>query len=354
MSNKNPFDSDAPNQISLICNAVGHRPRIMQCIQAVNESRLIEACMLQVYDKVDRIIVIEGATKAKVDAGQATHDGYSTDDTADIISRVITEKDPDKKIIFVQINRPWNDLEEIKNTFFSYMSDGDWMLITDADEFIHPEVVDDLRHAISVEPFATEFVPSFYHFWKDTKHIRNPSKLGFGTQHQRFIKFQQGLRYVTHPVATDSFGQCTYFSNQYLPRRFVLPSFEIFHYSYMSFKRHDIEQKKVFYERELKEKAAHTERAQIDDQFFNNTEGVDDLLVFDGDHPKIIQRMPWYSDINVGLLNSEDNETYWPRYNDREPYSLNPVPLIWAFYKDGREPFTRLFNTVELYDEPAS
>jgi hypothetical protein len=333
MSEKNQFDADATNQVSLICEAVGHKPRIVQCIQAVNESSLIEACMLQVYDKVDRIIVIEGATKSKVEAGQATEDGHSLDDMVSIIRRVKNDSDPDDKIVFVQIDRPWDDLEEIKNTFFSYMSDGDWMLITDADEFIHPETVDDLRRAITIEPFATEFVPTFYHFWKDTAHIRNPNKLGFGIQHQRFIKYQPGLHYRTHPVATDSQGRCTYFDVSYMARRFVLPSFTIYHYSYMNFKKKDIKDKRDFYEKELREKAAHTERAQIDDQFFKHIEGPDDLLMFPQEaHPEVIKKqMPWYQDLATSLLQDSGDPVHWPDYTECRPDSMEEMPLIWAF-----------------------
>lgn len=346
MSN-NPFDNNHDNQVSLICDAVGVKPRICQCIQVVNESTLIESCMLQIYDKVDRIIIIEGATQSKVVAGQATVDGHSTDDTVEIIKNVIATKDPDKKIIFVQIDRPWESLEEIKNTFFSYMTEGDWMLITDADEFIKPFVVDHLRKAVDIEPFATEFIPIFYHFWKDTTHIRNPNRLGFGIQHQRFIKYQTGLHYRTHPVATDAYGRCTYFDPAYLPRRFVLPSFEIYHYSYMNFKSADIEQKKTFYERELKDSAAHTERVEIDSQFFNDTEGEDDLLLFPhDDHPNIIKQMMWYNDTAVSLMQDNGDKKCWPDYKSVPPYGER-LPLILAYANEGREPFTKLYNDIE-------
>ena len=56
-------------QISAIVDALDSKPRIVQCIQACNEEQLIEACLLQLYDKVDKIrglnIVI--ATSAKTD-----------------------------------------------------------------------------------------------------------------------------------------------------------------------------------------------------------------------------------------------------------------------------------------------
>ena len=121
----NPFNHNLPNQVTSILDAVNNpQIKIVQCIQACNEEQLIEACILQVYDKVDRIVVIEGAVQSKVAAGQATPDGHSLDRTAEIIKEIKVNKDPDHKIILVQIDRPWQNLEELKNSFFQYMQPG--------------------------------------------------------------------------------------------------------------------------------------------------------------------------------------------------------------------------------------
>lgn len=342
----NPFDHNLPNQVSAICDAIDKKPRIVQCIQACNEEKLIEACMLQLYNKVDKIIVIEGAVKNKVAAGQATPDGHSLDRTVDIIKKVKSEQDPDKKIIFVQIDRPWMDLEELKGTFFQYMQDGDWMLITDADEFIHPEVVDDLRAAISLEPWATEFVPAaFYHFWRDAWHVRKPNG-DWGQQHQRFIKFQHGLHYQNHPVARDGQNQCTYFSPQYLARRFVLPSFKIYHYSYCRMSDADIQQKKQFYDRELAQPkhgdvGAYARGGQTE-EFMNKTEDLTTVLKFDGQHPPVMA--------NHEIVQRRDNflsDKNLSHYTEAEPYNLSQIPLIWIWAHEGKEPYTKFFNTVD-------
>ena len=352
----NPFNNNLPNQVSAIVDALDSRPRIVQCIQACNEERLIEACMLQAYDQVDKIIVIEGAVKNKVEAEQATPDGHSLDRTVEIIKEVKgdAEKNPDKKITFVQIDRPWENLEEIKNTFFQYMQDGDWMLITDADEFVAPETVDLLREAISREPWATEFVPTFYHFWKDRRYVRNPHKLGFGIQHQRFIKFQQGLNYVNHPVARDKNGICTYFHPQYLGRRFTLKGFDIFHYSYMNFKQKDILEKFSFYAKELSEMDGVTERGQIHDQFVNYTEknegdDDDDLFCANGlTHPPIVQSQPWFDDLDPKM------DCAKRELERSDPYSLKPPQLILAFAAEAqrgvmaRKGYEKLFNPVDV------
>lgn len=344
----NPFDHNQPNQVSSICDAIDKKIRIVQCIQACNEESLIEQCMLQVYNEVDKIIVIEGAVKNKVAAGQATPDGHSLDRTVEIIQNVKKNKDPDRKIIFVQIDRPWNDLEELKSTFFQYMNTGDWMLITDADEFLFPETVRDLRNAVSIEPSATEFVPSaFYHFWRDAWHVRKPSG-DWGQQHQRFIRFQHGLRYQNHPVARDANDLCTYFHPHYLGKRFVLPSFKVYHYSYCRLGANDVAQKKDFYNKELGQ-AKHADvgayaRGGQTDEFTNKSEDLSTVLRFDGLHPPIMANHPIVTRKDEFLASKESLASHL----EAEPYCLERVPLIWAFAHEGREPFTKIFNTVEV------
>ena len=343
---KNPFDTDAPNQISATVDALDAQPKIVQCIQACNEEKLIEACMLQLYDKVDRIVVIEGAVKSKVEAGQATPDGHSLDRTVDIIKEVKANKDPDKKIIFVQIDRPWNDLEELKNSFFQYMQDGDWMLITDADEFIHPEVVDKLREAIDLEPWATEIVPAgFYHFWRDAYHMRKPDG-DWGQQHQRFIKFRPGLNYQNHPVARDGEGVCTYFDPRYLTRRFVLKDFVVFHYSYCKDDAEDITRKKAFYAAELGQDkhgdvGAYARGGQTD-EYLNEGEDLDTVLRFDGAHPPAMASHPITQQRSKFLSDKE-----LVNFADAEPYNLEHVPLIWIFAKEGKRGYDKLYNLVD-------
>lgn len=349
MSNPNPFDNDLPNQIDAICKAIDKSPKIVQCIQACNEEKLIEACMLQLYDKVDRIIVIEGAVKNKVDAGQATSDGHSLDRTVDVIKDVIANKDPEKKIIFSQIDRPWADLEELKNSFTQYLQDGEWMLITDADEFLMPSVVDDIRLAISMEPWATELVPAgFYHFWRDAWHMRKPDG-DWGQQHQRCIKFQQGLHYKHHPVATDKDGVCTYFSPQYnyTGKRFVLPSLVYFHYSYCKDDEQDVAKKKAFYEAELGQ-AKHGDvgayaRGGQTDEYLEQAEDLSTVLVFNGDHPPIMTEHPITQRRDEFLADKE-----LVVHTEVEPYNLNEIPLCWILHKERKQEFVDIFNSIDL------
>ena len=345
----NPFNNDLPNQISATVDALGAKPQIVQCIQVCNEEKLVEACMLQLYDKVDRIIVIEGAVQSKVAAGQATPDGHSLDRTVEIIKDVKANKDPDNKIIFVQIDRPWQDLEELKNSFFQYMKQGDWMLITDADEFIMPEVADKLREAISLEPWATEFVPAaFYHFWRDANHIRKPSG-DWGQQHQRFIRFQLGINYQNHPVARDGNGVCTYFDPRYLSRRFVLPDFAVYHYSYCKDNDEEIAEKKAFYDQELGQDkhgdvGAYARGGQTD-EYLAQSEDLDTVLRFDQKHPPAMAQHPMVQRKDQFLADKELRHFDGP--DGAAPYNLKHVPLIWIFAEEGKQGYDKLFNLVD-------
>jgi hypothetical protein len=344
----NPFNNNIYNQVQAVVDGIDAKPRIVQCIQACNEEALIEACMLQLYNKVDKIIVIEGAVKSKVDAGQATPDGHSLDRTVEIIEDVKANKDPDKKITFVRIDRPWEHLEELKNTFFQYMQDGDWMLITDADEFIMPEVIDKFREAISLEPWATEMVPvGFYHFWRDAWHIRKPSG-DWGQQHQRFIKFQQGLNYVNHPVARDKDGVCTYFDPRYLGRRYPLPGFVVYHYSYCRDDEASVEQKKGFYDKELGQEkhgdvGAYARGGQTD-EYLDQSEDLTTVLHFDGEHPPAIANHPMVQRKDAFLDAQEELENY----ELVEPYNLEDVQVIWIWAKEGKQGYDKLFNLIDI------
>lgn len=347
MTQRNPFDHNQPNQVSAICDSINKQARIIQCIQACNEEELIEPCMTQLYEKVDRIIVIEGAVESKVEAGQATPDGHSLDRTVEIIKDVKANKDPDNKIIFVQIDRPWKNLEELKETFFQYMQDGDWMLITDADEFIHPEVVDKLREAIEVEPWATEFVPSaFYHFWRDAWHMRKPSG-DWGQQHQRFIRFQPGLHYQNHPVARDANNVCTYFDQRYLMRRFVLPEFVYYHYSYCRDSDKDIEEKKAYYEKELGQEkhgdvGAYARGGQSD-EYISYGEDLSTVVKFDGLHPPAMASHRFVLRKDSFLADKE-----LANYKSVPPYNLETVPLIWIWAHEGKSGFENVYNIVDV------
>jgi len=248
-----------------------------------NEEEFAPLVLRSIYNEVDRIIVIEGAVKNRPNA---TEDGHSTDRTVEIIEDFKKNHDPAKKLLFIKIKKPWENLEAMKQTFLDMSIPGDWILINDADEFYRPEDIRRLRQAIEWNPQACEFVPNFLHFYGDFNHVAVPGP-EWQPQHQRVFKYVRGMKYNTHPVVTDPAGHCTYFSSHYQPRRVMLNDFFIYHYGYARSNMDQImKDKQAYYEKEL---AAHgAANKKFDEKvkaWFDHSERV---LKFDGKHPAVL------------------------------------------------------------------
>ncbi len=273
-----------------IAERVNNPPRLVQCIQALNESEFIELTLASIYDEVDRILVIEGAV---ANHPKSTENGHSIDDTVEKINNFKENHDPDNKVILMSIGRHWKNLEELKQTFLDVCSPGDWVLINDADEFYKPEDIRRLRIAIDRHPHACEFVPTFLHFYRDFNHIAVPGP-EWQMQHQRIFKFSPGMKYNSHPVVTDGAGHCTYFSPHYQPRRFMFREpFFIYHYGYARSNMEEIMQsKKEYYEKELVSHGGANKK--FDQKVQDWLDHKEPLLVFTGEHPEIMKKHPMW------------------------------------------------------------
>lgn len=264
-------------QMQSIAERVNKPVRLVQCIQMLNEAEFAEAVLSHLYEEVDRILVIEGAV---ANHPKATLDGHSLDNTLEIVRNFKQTKDPKNKVTIISIQRPWKNLEEMKQTFLSMSIPGDWLIINDADEFYLPADIRRLRKAIDLNPHATEFVPNFIHFYGNTQRVALPGP-EWQPQHQRVFKYVRGMKYNSHPVVTDSAGHCTYFSPHYQHRRVMLNDFFIYHYGYARSNMDEImRSKQEYYTKEL---ATHGEANKKFDQkvadWFNEAEPV---LTYDG------------------------------------------------------------------------
>lgn len=262
-----------------------NRPvRLVQVIQAFNEEEFIELTLKSIYSEVDRIIIIEGAVGLRKNA---TPDGHSTDKTIEIIEKFKNESDPDKKVLFIKINRPWKNLEEMKQTFLDVSSHGDILLINDADEFYDPKDMQRIRRFFDLNPHASELIVNFLHFYGDLHHIAVPGP-EWSTTHQRIIKYVRGSKYLSHPVLTDPGGHCTYFSPHYQNRRFVpkVP-INIWHLGYARRNMDGLmQQKREYYEKELaKHDGANKKFDKKVQAWFDKTEPI---LLYDGSYPDVI------------------------------------------------------------------
>jgi hypothetical protein len=82
------------------------------------------------------------------------------------------------------------------------------------------------------------------------------------------------------------------------------------------------------------------------DEFVNKTENLETVLKFDTGvnvHPPALRDHP--------ILKHEDDflkDKQLSPYFSHEPYNLERVPLIWVWASEGKEPYNRLYNTVDV------
>lgn len=330
-------------QVSSILEEVNYpleKIRLVKCLAAHNESDWIEYNLANCYDEFDIIRVVEGAVKGRPNS---TPDGHSTDDT---LEKIKNFPDPDNKIELFTLDRPFKSLEEQKQIFLDMASDGDWNLICDADEFYMDGDVNRIREAIKLHPAASEFIPTFLHFYRDFSHIRDyhPEWVSW---HQRILKYQPGLRYYTHPVATDAQGKCTYFTPEYQMKRYMLPNIYIYHYGHAkSAEFHKM--KSEFYKSELDKfnledgtNASHKFDEKLD-EFLNYKEDLSQVLAFDEKHPSVIQGHPLATYVEEFYLDKPEIHNW----KQAKAYS-EPMPTIpqWMYFEKRMTPF---YNSVEV------
>jgi len=329
-----------------IIERINNPVKLVQCIQACGEEEFIGLTLRSIYNEIDQIIVIEGAVKNRPNS---TEDGHSIDKTVDIIKDFRDNHDPDKKVLFLQIKRPWNNLEEIKQTFLDLAPEGSIILINDADEFYMPDDIRRIRQAFDLQPHMTELIPTFLHFYRDFAHIAVPGP-EWNTQHQRIFKLQRGMKYHSHPVVTDAHGHCTYFSPHYQHRRFVpTKPVYIYHYGYARNNMDEVmRQKQEYYEKEL---AAHGDASKKFDQKIKDWfDGTEPLLVFDGEHPDIIKEHPMFEQT---LINNRNAQKLYPLWSTDEFYSKaingEAVGNIWLCQTGRSQPYIGFYhNRLEV------
>ena len=296
-------------QMQSIAAQVNKPIRLVQRIQMLNEEEFADAVLSSIYHEVDRIIVIEGAV---ANHPRATPDGHSVDNTLEIIRNFKQTKDPKNKVTLISIQKPWENLEKMKQTFLDMCIPGDWVIINDADEFYRPHDIQRLRIAVDLNPHAAEFVPNFVHFYGGTKYIAVPGP-EWQPQHQRIFKYVRGMKYNSHPVVTDPAGHCTYFSPHYQHRRIMLNDFFIYHYGYARKNMDEIMRlKQAYYTKEL---AAHgAANKKFDEKVKNWFDFSEPVLEYDG-------YVPIQSDgINGKVVGHWRQDRFYKQVLAHEPY----------------------------------
>ncbi len=327
---KNKLINDMSNTMGSIMSKINFDPstvKIIQCVAAHNEEDWVSYPILSTYNEVDRIIIVEGAVRGRPNS---TEDGHSTDKTLEVIRSI---PDPDDKMELITKDDFWKDLEEQKQVFLDRASKlqnehpdwSIWLYIADSDEVMHPDDIKRLRKAIEMKPYASEFVPTFLHFWRDFKHVRCPEEK-WNILHQRFFKYQSGMVYKTHPMATDASGRDTCLDGGYQSFRFQIPDLYVYHYG--NIKSVTFQKEKAeFYKSELKKYGADEESKDKYLEFRDHTENDDDILEFDGEHPVVIRDHPLFQ--NEDEILKKKIHINW---TDNLFYTGVPLPLIFTWY----------------------
>lgn len=323
--------------------------KLVKCIGAHNEAGWIEYNLKNNYDEFDIIRVVEGAVRGRP---SSTPDGHSTDETLDIIRNF---PDPENKIELYTGKRFFKSLEEQKQTFLDYANDGEWLFIVDCDEFYLEGEINRVRKAIQKHPLASEIIPTFLHFYRDFFHVRAPHP-EWQPQHQRIIRYRPGLRYHTHPVATDAQGKCTYFTPEYQPERFTIPGLYIFHYGHAKGAEFH-KMKAEFYRGELAKFEGRGGNAAKEfdiklDEFVNHKEDLNEILNYDGPHPAALAYHPqWNKRAGIKSRYYEYPPVgHIKNWKEDRVYKQDKMPNISVWMESfwGTQRMQPFYNTIEV------
>lgn len=304
--------------------------KLVKCIGAHNEEDWIEFVLRNNYDEFDIIRIVEGAVEGRPNS---THDGHSTDRTVDIIRNF---PDPANKIELYQMKRHFKSLEEQKQIFLDVASPDEWLFIVDADEFYMEGEINRVRRAIHKRPSATEIIPTFLHFYRDFFHLKAPHP-EWQPQHQRIIRYQRGMKYLTHPVATLPNGQCSYFTPEIQPLRHTIPNLYIFHYGHAKGKQFH-QMKAEFYRKELAkyEGRGGSAAAEFDiklDEFVNFKEDLSTILHYNGPHPNVFaNEIRRY--VHENFYDTQERAAAIKNWKSDKIYSKDKLPTI-AVWMEG-------------------
>ena len=318
-----------------------NEPVLVKCLAVHNEEDWVESNLRNCYDEFDVIRVIEGAVKGRP---KSTESGHSTDKTLQLIRAF---PDPGNKIELITQDRFFKSLEEQKQTFVDVAKEGEWLFIIDCDEFYKDGDISGIRKAIKTRPSAIEFIPLFLHFYRDFNHVKAPHP-EWQPQHQRIIRYRAGLRYHTHPVATDIDGRCTYFTGPYQVSRFTLPNIYIYHYGHAKGREFHA-MKQEFYKSEL-EKFALADGTNASDkfddkfvEFMEYKEPLDTILNYDGEHPVAIQNHPSAKNIEEFYVDKKIKN-----WKDDFVYGADKLPTIALLMMGKWKTSHAIYNEVRV------
>lgn len=283
-------------QTKSISDCINKKPKLVMALQVFQEEEFIELNLKNHFDHFDRILIIEGSIGKREGADEF---GHSTDKSVQLIEDFKAKHDTGttKKIVFLKIKRPWASLEDMKNTFLDLTYPGDILCVVDADEFYRPEDINRIRIAADRYPHMISFQSTMVHLYRDFYHAITPGA-EWSPQPERIVRIIPNMRYLSHPVVSDSIGHSLYFSPEYIPRRASINNLFIWHYGYSRNNMKQVMERKLqYYQGEL---AKHGDAVQKFkdkyEQFLAGTEPEGSILGVDFDsQPSIMKEHSMYS-----------------------------------------------------------
>lgn len=193
-------------------------PKIVACYILFNEEDYIEYSLKSIYDFVDKIMIVEGATKAVYEF--ANEDGSSSDKTNEILNNF---PDPENKIRI--IHGKFNDKTEQRNVYCQFLEGMDYVFVIDGDEVWDKQTLLKIEHLIFARPDIPAFCFNFKDFWQDFSHISKGIWTQFtGRKSLINLNLTGGLKYNNHILPLTKDGKD-------IPAAFC-KDISFFHYSY--------------------------------------------------------------------------------------------------------------------------
>jgi hypothetical protein len=254
--------------------------------ESVLPKNMMTLCIESIMPFVDKIFIVEGATKATThyfdgNTDSFTKDGRSTDGTIDVLL-ALEKKYPDKIDVTIG-NGFFNGKTKMCNTALS-KNKSDYVWQIDLDEFYKPE---DMKKIIKIldtdRPDAIEFFAK--HFWGGFDYCIDERELGWGNDSfwRRIFRVNSSSHWLKHepPTMITDGNNCS--SGKVITRdRMLQEGIFMYHYSYVHYPQVDFKTKfygnpqyPVFWESFKQDKSTKV--------FGSN------VYKFEGQHPNIIK-----------------------------------------------------------------
>lgn len=245
--------------------------------------------ILNMYDFVDEIIIVEGATKSRNhyydgNATSFTSDGRSTDGTIDLLKEL--EKLEKVKVIYSE--GFWDGKTSMCNAA-SNIATGDYIWQLDSDEFYKKEDIVKLKNILEIEkPDSIHFYANhFFGGYNSCIDEREPNEWGNGTPccWMRIFRHVAGKSsWISHEPSRylcDGLN-CEY--GKVVNRNMTLSmGIKLYHYSYVQYSQ--IIFKSLFYGNEKYHEYWNMSQKNIDLLIFGSQ-----LRKFNGTHPDVIEK----------------------------------------------------------------